>query len=143
MTPTSRIKAEARAEAQKTLDAVWVNEGYPVDPVAIARRLGVEVYTSDLPDNVSGMLRKAAGAGATIYLDTDEVWKRQRFTCAHEVGHYVRHADETDGELGFVDYRGPSSSRGDDVDEVFANEFAAALLLPEDRVRALFKMGDR
>ncbi|HTL42226.1 MAG TPA: ImmA/IrrE family metallo-endopeptidase [Pseudolysinimonas sp.] len=137
------IRTEARAKARETLDAVWKDEGFPVDPIAVARRLGVQVYTANLPDDVSGMLRKLPLEAAEIYVDTDDPSVRQRFTCAHEVGHYVRHSAADDGQIAFVDYRGPRAARGDDPEEVFANEFAAALLMPEDRVRTLHKEGWR
>jgi Zn-dependent peptidase ImmA (M78 family) len=136
-------KSEARVEAQKTLDAAWANEGYPVDPVAIARRLGVKVFTAQIPDEVSGMLRKEPNQAPEIYLDTDDPHVRQRFTCAHEIGHYVRHARADDGSIAFVDYRGPRARTGTDPDEVFANEFAAALLMPVAEVKRLFTLGMR
>jgi Zn-dependent peptidase ImmA (M78 family) len=137
------VKSEARAQAQKTLDATWADEGYPVDPVTIARKLGIEVFQTDLPDDVSGMLRKEAREAPQIYLDTDDPHVRQRFTCAHEIGHYVRHAAADDGELAFVDWRGPRAARGTDLEEVFANEFAASLLMPARKVQSLFGDGKR
>lgn len=135
------IKAEARKEAHSTLQATWGREGYPVDPVAIARKLGIEVFNADLPEDVSGMLRKDVNEAPQVFLDIDDPEVRRRFTCAHEIGHYVRHAAADDGQLAFVDYRGPRAARGNDPEEIFANEFAAALLMPTDRVKQLFEHG--
>ena len=75
---------------------------------------------------------------------------RQRFTIAHEIGHYVLHRKS--GDL-FIDRhhkvfaRDKSSSRGEDEKEVEANAFAAALLMPEELVeeeldRIGFDLGD-
>ena len=35
------------------------------------------------------------------------------------------------------DRRGPSAARGNNPDEIYANQFAAALLMPEEKVREL------
>jgi Zn-dependent peptidase ImmA (M78 family) len=137
------VKEEARFKAKETLSVFWGDEGYPIDPIAIARRLGVEVFVADLPDTVSGMLRKEQNEAASIYIDTDDPRVRQRFTCAHEIGHYLRHTSSDDGAIAFVDYRGATASRGDDSEEIFANEFAAELLMPESRLRQLFGAGFR
>jgi Zn-dependent peptidase ImmA (M78 family) len=52
---------------------------------------------------------------------------------AHEIGHYVkRSAGPEDYE--YVDRRDTLSSRGSDPDEVYANAFAANLLMPKDEV---------
>ncbi len=58
--------------------------------------------------------------------------KRQRFTLAHELGHYLLH--KTPGSAIF--HRDERSSQGTDRVEVDANAFAAELLMPADEVRA-------
>lgn len=58
---------------------------------------------------------------------------RQRFTIAHELGHFVYHKDD---EQEFVDttfFRGMTA----DNLEYTANRFASELLMPEDEVRQL------
>jgi Zn-dependent peptidase ImmA (M78 family) len=57
---------------------------------------------------------------------------RQRFTIAHELGHFLLHEGQTvylDEKLT-VNLRSPESSKGEDVDEREANLFAAELLMP-------------
>lgn len=63
--------------------------------------------------------------------------KRQRFTLAHELGHYFLHKEKN---LSFVD---TTFFRSNDMDsiEYIANEFAARLLMPEDTVRDLIDKG--
>lgn len=59
--------------------------------------------------------------------------KRQRFTLAHELGHYFLHKEKN---INFTD---TTFFRSNDMDsiEYIANEFAARLLMPEDVVREL------
>ena len=59
--------------------------------------------------------------------------KRQRFTMAHELGHYILHKGKN---IEFVD---STFFRSDDMNsiEFIANEFASRLLMPEDKIRKL------
>ena len=59
--------------------------------------------------------------------------KRQRFTMAHELGHYILHKGKN---IEFVD---TTFFRSDEMDsiEYNANEFASRLLMPEDKLRKL------
>jgi Zn-dependent peptidase ImmA (M78 family) len=49
---------------------------------------------------------------------------------AHELGHFIRRTDEPH-KYEYVDYRDQRSSTGTDEEEMFANRFAANLLMPE------------
>jgi Zn-dependent peptidase ImmA (M78 family) len=53
---------------------------------------------------------------------------------AHEIGHFVKRATAPDA-FEYVDRRDNLSATGTDPDEIYANEFAANLLMPEDWVR--------
>jgi len=106
----------------------------PVDPVYIAQGLGLQVFTALLDEGVSGMLVKRPGVDPAIYLNRLDSENRRRFTCAHELGHYVKRATTDDDTWEYVDQRGPSASSGKDVDEVYANGFAANLLMPREAV---------
>ncbi len=59
--------------------------------------------------------------------------KRQRFTMAHELGHYILHKEKN---VEFVDTTFFRNSEKDAV-EYNANEFASRLLMPESEVRTL------
>jgi Zn-dependent peptidase ImmA (M78 family) len=131
------VKAEATKEAQKVLERFW-GEGIPVDPAQIARKMGIEVSNAHLDPDVAGAIEKRDGRPAAIYLSAGDHPNRKRFTCAHEIGHFVRH-DEEDFE--YVDYRDGTASMGIDEEERFANAFAAALLMPEREVRRLHGSG--
>jgi len=114
--------------------AFWPERKLPVDPVAIARAMGLDVKQGELPQEISGVLIKRAGTDAVILLAQEDHPNRKRFTCAHELGHFVRHAG--DAAIERLDFRGPLASAGVDKEEIFANQFAANLLMPEAELRA-------
>jgi Zn-dependent peptidase ImmA (M78 family) len=130
---------DAERDAKELLEAVWM-EGdssairLPVDPFYIAKRLGIGVYEDpSLGKDISGVLRKNPFDDPEIVLNSNEHRNRQRFTCAHELGHYTKRSNqrgEGDGAWDYVDHRNFMSSTGKDPEEVYANQFAAALLMP-------------
>ncbi len=126
----NNIREEAEATAMDVLRAHWPEQSFPVDPIKIARRMGVEVFTAELGNDVFGLIVGTYGAGASIYLDADQPQVRMRFTVAHELGHFAAHElhDAPDSQLDFVDKRS-DSDRGEPA-EVWANHFAGALLMP-------------
>jgi Zn-dependent peptidase ImmA (M78 family) len=136
---TSKVKTEAASDAAKLLAAVWAL-GVPVDPVAVARKAGLRVLEAALDEQTMGALVKQPGQDPTIMLNQNDGENRKRFTCAHEIGHFVRRSDEAD-EYTTIDLRGPLSATGDDADEVYANEFAACLLMPELDVQIFHRQG--
>src|SRR5262249_13052228 len=62
---------------------------------------------------------------------------RQRFTCAHELGHYVKRSAAGDDAWEYVEHRNLLASQGTNSEEIYANQFAASLLMPEEAVRKL------
>jgi Zn-dependent peptidase ImmA (M78 family) len=126
-------------DAQDLLESAWGHR-LPVDPIFIARELGIQVYNAYLDPGVSGTLEKTAGyADPVITLNIKDSRNRRRFTCAHELGHYVMRSNSTDsGRWTYIDRRDPLSKTGRDPEEVYANRFAAALLMPADRVKQLW-----
>lgn len=129
----SQIRSRARSDAASVLAAHWPTRTVPIEPVFVARSLGIDVFTAQLGTDTFGMLVGDAGK-ATIYLDHDQAPVRMRFTCAHEIGHYVdRGADLLQG-LAFVDRRS-DEGRGN-AEEIYANEFAASLLMPDYQLRS-------
>lgn len=131
-------------DALEILRTTWEKDGttpLPVDPVVIAKKLGVRVYTAEMEPNVSGMLFMNPGKDPEIYLNAHDSYNRQRFTCAHELGHWRKHVIEGTESVQLVDYRGPLASAGEDPSEIYANQFAANLLMPENEVRRLVNEG--
>jgi Zn-dependent peptidase ImmA (M78 family) len=136
---SSLIKLQASRDAAKLLRETEMNV-IPIDPVAVARAAGLRVKEVPLDGNTMGMLIKETGQDPTIMINESDGKNRRRFTCAHELGHYVRRSDAT-GEFTTVDLRSDLSAQGVDEDEIYANEFAASLLMPDREVRRLLEEG--
>jgi len=85
--------------------------------------------------------KRGSGAATRLYheliVNDQDLPPRQRFTAAHELGHfYLRTHDRGDQQtFDWVDYRDDLSTTGTDPVEVFCNSFAATLLMPEPWVR--------
>ncbi|MCW2901188.1 MAG: putative Zn peptidase [Streptosporangiaceae bacterium] len=128
------IRAAADEMAHEILDEFWPHRFLPVDPVEIARDMGVEVFSAELGNDVFGLIYGGPG-GAQIYIDQDQPPNRYRFTVAHELGHYVEHSEGpgAQADINYVDRRS-DEDRGQ-PEEVYANQFAGALLMPEQELR--------
>lgn len=110
------------------------NEG--IDVVRVADRLGIELMIYDFGEDVSGVLLRD-GNKAKIGYAINNGKRRQRFTIAHELGHYVlnhqrRGVFVDTPEKYFTFFRDLKSSTGEDFQEREANAFAAALLMPRE-----------
>ena len=131
--------ALAETEAADALARYWAGPvgglALPVDPVFIARQMGAEVWITDLDDGVSGVLIAEPGQQTAIHLSSTEAVVRQRYTCAHEIGHLVRRRAAGVTRFGFIDRRDHLSASGTDPEESWANRFAAALLMPASMLR--------
>lgn len=136
----AEIRGKARADAAAVLSAFGGDEPR-VDPIAIAREVGLSVFDAQLGDDTWGMIIGNGDGSADIYLDIDQGPTKRRFSCAHELGHYFdRMSDQSiQPGTGFEDKRS-EEGRGT-ADEVYANEFAASLLMPEHQFRALASSG--
>lgn len=110
----------------------------PVDVHGLARRLGIYVKTTSLPDNQSGYIKKEVNGSFTVGLNREDGELRQRFTLAHELGHYYLHSDLLEPGGAHFDrlYSGHNDSGLlTERDEAQANQFAAELLMPKSQVR--------
>lgn len=103
----------------------------PVPVEAVARDLGIRVYLGEWRENESGLIQKdpdlGGKSGYAIIINDAHAVTRQRFTIAHEIGHYVYHRERIgDGVTDDALYRSHlGGSR-----ETQANRFAAWLLMP-------------
>ncbi|UIL53975.1 ImmA/IrrE family metallo-endopeptidase [Pantoea agglomerans] len=120
--------------ARNLLNKYWKG-GLPIDPSKIAALEGlrVEPFADNASKSLSGEL-VPDGDTAIIKFNPSDSAKRQRFTIAHELGHYM---------LGHGHaFRDPSSHFSMsyyDQREVDANQFAAEVLMPEVAVKVLLK----
>ena len=112
----------------------------PVDVWRVARQLGVRIERADLGEDCSGVLVRK-GSAAVIGVNYSHHPNRQRFTIAHELGHFVLHKGTryVDKGTATVQFRNAESSTGTQIEEREANQFAAALLMPAVWVRREFR----
>jgi Zn-dependent peptidase ImmA (M78 family) len=105
----------------------------PVPVDRIARHLNIEVRYSPTREDVSGALVVKDGA-AFIAVNDAHHENRQRFTIAHEIGHFQLHnaGEQVHFDEDFRVYgRNKNSSLATDPQEIEANRFAAELLMPQ------------
>jgi Zn-dependent peptidase ImmA (M78 family) len=109
----------------------------PVAVEAIAQAEGIVVVRHRFEDGeVSGMLYRD-GDRHVIGVNSAHPRPRQRFTIAHELGHRALHPGREiilDVPVR-VNFRDKTSSMATDIEEIEANAFAAALLMPEKMIR--------
>jgi len=114
----------------------------PVDIYGLIREMGLRVFRGqyDYPDHdISGQILKDPEKTDQylIYVNIKHSKTRQRFTAAHELGHYVLHRDKIgDGITDNALYR---SNLSNEI-EWEANRFAADILMPIDKINHYVSM---
>ena len=111
----------------------------PVPVAEIAERLGIKVIVTPLQNGVSGALINDNGK-SYIAVNSSHHRNRQRFTIAHEIGHHwLEHGlgEHVDREFTVL-MRDERSSSADNTQEISANQFAAALLMPKEFIQREF-----
>lgn len=110
-------------------------ETMPLDVISVATKLlGLRLQFKPLAESISGCLKLIDGRW-TVYINSDDHPKRQRFTLAHEIAHFVLHRDNV--EYDFVDKEFFRSSSSQDRIEQEANNFAGAILIPKEELKRL------
>lgn len=133
------IRKDIEKAAEKLIEELGINERpVPVDKIAQHKGCVVKHFDDDR-DGISGVLMVNENV-PTIGYNYNQSKVRQRFTIAHELGHFILHSNNDPKEV-FVDnhtynhtyllFRDHNSSTGSSVIEQEANAFAAALLMPQ------------
>jgi len=137
-TPSSSATPTPARAAAAMLARHWDGK-LPVDPRRIAAALGIRVVArggrADPGYAFSGYFDNT-GEQPVIEYNQSEAVVRQRFTIAHELGHYaLGHASSPrDTPASF------STKVADDAERL-ANRFAAELLIPAKELRLLLQTG--
>lgn len=114
---------------QNSRDAVWELlirhrvRSLPVKVGAICKREGIEVRYYH-PHNDSDGYSAIINGRPVIFVSSDAPIPRQRFTCAHELGHIIL------GHVGRYDLINREPTPNDNPIEQAANVFASRLLAP-------------
>lgn len=107
----------------------------PVDVEKIATMCNIEIRKKPFEDKekLSGVLVRDSNK-VVIGVNSNDNSHRQRFTIAHEIGHFFLHEiDQIFIDKAFgVHFRNDKSSLGIDVKEIEANAFASLLLIPDE-----------
>src|SRR5215217_1945633 len=127
----NQIDADERAR----LEACQVEA--PVKLSELGKALGLSIKAATLPVGISGEIRPSPDHPGryVIRVNRHDSPERQRFTVAHEIGHYLLHRNQIgNGITDDVLYRSTLTDRR----EAEANRVAADILMPSHLVaRAL------
>jgi Zn-dependent peptidase ImmA (M78 family) len=91
--------------------------------------LGVRIFVRPLPSSIAGVYAYHEELGACILLNSKHPRARRRWTLAHELAHFMTTRREPSVAFA-ADRKHP--------DDVFADAFAAAFLMPSATVRKIF-----
>jgi len=101
----------------------------------------MEFLKVDFDSRISGVLAKVSENKFSIAVNQNESEEKQRFTAAHELGHYFLHRDllKSGGEI--QDRYILKAEGVSDEKEEEANQFASAFLVPLDKVYEAMESG--
>lgn len=123
----------------KVIARHWDSTPVPID--AIIADMGLPLSYEPMDDNISGYIERTNGS-YRIVVNSAHARTRQRFTAAHELGHFIYHRDLLgDGVGDNRAYRTEGTGRQNEnirpIHERQANSFAANVLMPRHRLSAV------
>ena len=131
-----------------TSEILMNNDMYkiPVDVIKIANSNDIKVYEGDLNKKISGAIRYNKDENKfEILINKNDIKVRQRFTIAHELGHYFLHQDFLKSEEIHVDimYRSINNNESE-IEKLREKEkevdyFAGALLMNRTLLEKMHK----
>lgn len=114
--------------AERIIEDALGSISIPVDIEKIAEFYGIQIFRDEMSEGESGAI-VINQSDCGMLINQNDHTNRQRFTIAHEIGHFVSYKYQ--GQTGErIDFRNLESSFGKDLEEIFANKFAAAILMP-------------
>jgi Zn-dependent peptidase ImmA (M78 family) len=110
----------------------------PVDIISLALAQGLKISYFNPAQSKSNTLEDVAGlldkSNKVVYINSTDSLERQRFTIAHELGHYIYNHDEDKYGLNYRD-----GNRNRNSAEKQADDFAAEVLMPSPIVHRKLK----
>ena len=117
---------------QNVLERCFTGEpSYPMNLDKVADSFNLPIYEKSLKRELAGCFIAKNGESAIVINESDPV-VRKRFTIAHELGHFISYKLQDKPQSIIYDERGALATMGTDPEEIFANKFAAELLMPEN-----------
>lgn len=114
----------------------------PVNLKAVSKEIGGEIIEEDLPKEIDARIEKS-GDAFRIIVNRNKSNTRNNFSIAHELGHlflhmgYIFNPDRWNKVERYTD--SVYHRFGHDAEELEANEFAAAFLMPKGKYRQVVK----
>ena len=125
LTRLQSIRAEGRRAATKEHVRLRTDLTSAVDVFEIIKRARIWLFFEPMP-GLLGLYDRAGGRAPGILINRNHPEPLQRFTAAHEYGHYVLgHAASTDDERSILSIDDPNADQ-----ELAAQAFAAEFLMP-------------
>lgn len=124
----------------KIISKYW--DTAPVSIYKIAAEIGVKLSFEPMADSLSGWIERQDDGSYRIAVNSNHAPTRQRFTAAHELGHYIYHRDLLgDGVGDNRAYRSEGTGHANAKilprHERQANTFAANVLMPRHVLAAM------
>lgn len=112
---------------------------HPIDVRALVKLFNVKLIEEDM-DDVSGYIERRAGSWV-IGVNQYDHPRRQRFTIAHELAHFLLHRQIIEDEGGR--HNDVIMMRDGSINpiEQEANSFAAELLMPQPEIKNMVQQG--
>lgn len=112
----------------------------PLDVAAVAEKFGIRIEYVSLKDDLSGIFYKDEENNCwVLHVNEEHHPNRRRYTIAHELGHFCLHRHLKQVFEDKIFFRGGESSKM----EWQANDFASAILMPEEEFRGEVRSGKR
>lgn len=139
--PTHRLSRQAIERRAMQVLRQSQQLAAPIDVEKVAKALNIRVEYAKFDESCSGVLVKSEDGTAVIGVNWEHHPNRQRFTIAHEIGHFaLDHDGDTFVDKGtYARFRDQDSHSGNITEERQANQFAANLLMPASLVRRAFE----
>lgn len=124
-----------------TSDILLNNDMYtiPVDVIMLAHNNEIKVFEAELDKNISGAIRFNNDTKKfEILVNSKDSKVRQRFTIAHELGHFFLHKDILESEDIHIDILYRTEKTPEEVErEKEVDYFAGALLMNRTLLKKL------
>ena len=121
MTPRQARLTAARARADEVRRELHIDVRHPIDIFEAIRQAGIWLVFHAMDGVLGVTLRQGVGG---ILINPERPLGMQRFTAAHELGHWYLHDDAA------LDYEDDVSGADDGLRESEAHAFASAFLMP-------------
>lgn len=106
---------------------------FPIDPFELLKHEKIIIAFSDF-NKLEGIILNDKDNVTIVGINKNRPWTRQRYTAAHEYCHYIKDLNRAENEINRIDCLMGSKSKV----EIFADKFAACLLMPRFKIQELY-----